>query len=182
MLQYLYTSRYNHDGAAEMGVAPLVFDVYLHAIADKYNLSDLASLVEHNFSVRAKEEWKDKSFAEAISEIYTTAADRKGELSSITLNVATEKAWFLYEEDYGAEFRRVATSVPGFGADLAARLAKRVGTGAVRGELRFKCPSGGICSRTFVTKQMYSDCMYYCVTCGKRYVDSVWAEHVVKDE
>ena len=176
MLYYLYNFEYSDVVNEQEAFSPIVFNVYVHSIADKYNIDDLEKLAVSKFSSRAKEEWNSQAFADAIQLVFGEAADRHGQLRETILNVCSKHAKELHSSEYGAAFRAVALSVPEFGGELSGRLAKsRVE--AVVGKT-YRCSN---CSTRFAM-EMKAICNYYCPNCGSSWHTSSWSHHEVKDE
>ena len=104
-------------------LVPIVFNVAVHTVADKYNISDLAELSASKFAALAKTEWQTDVFAEAIREVWLNAPDRDRELRNPILAVCSDHAKDLFREEFVAAFRAVANSVQAFGGELSSRLA-----------------------------------------------------------
>ncbi|KAF2106549.1 hypothetical protein BDV96DRAFT_590806 [Lophiotrema nucula] len=49
MLQFLYTFDYDSSGRAENSSSPMVFNVKVYSIADKYDIPALKSQAKHKF-------------------------------------------------------------------------------------------------------------------------------------
>ena len=175
MLFYLYHFDYSDAVNEQEAFTPIVFDVYMHSIADKYNIDDLEKLAASKFSTRAREEWKTQAFADAIQLIFTQAADRQQELRKTVLDVCSKHAKKLHSKEYGAAFRAVALSVPEFGGELSGRLSQsreQVTVGKT-----YRCPS---CSQTFSMK-VTGNSNYHCPYCHNGWQGNQWrgyeAEH-----
>lgn len=128
MLQYLYTTNYE-DGSGH-GKDPLLFNVQVHTVADKYDVTALASLACFKFFRQAGRDWRTTEFAEAVEEIYDGSTDSKQALKEEVIKVCVDNATELFAKQDADQaplkLRDVANSVPCFSADLAAALAEKL--------------------------------------------------------
>ena len=188
MLYYIYNFDYVVPGE-EHGIAPMVFDIYVHTVADKYSIPTLMKLAATKFAARAKDEWKTPAFAEAMKEVYTTAADPEHELRNTILAIATKYANDLAVNDFGAPFRMAAKSIPNCGGDLFEELARgALSSELIKNRAFYRCPT---CSRVFAMSEAEPNNTYahsenqfsyrYCVYCGNKYTSGAWREREVKD-
>lgn len=129
MLEYLYITDYN-DAAAENGQDPILFNVSVHTIADKYDLPALVSLARYKFLQRARRDWHLGAFAEAVEDIYDQSTDTKQDLRNDVIRVCMENYTELFaKRAVGQEplkLRDIANELPYFSADLADKMAKEL--------------------------------------------------------
>ena len=155
MLHYVYHFDYTYPSKEQNRGQKIVFDVNVHTIADKYNVAGLTNIAASKFTARAKSEWKTPGFAEAISEVYTVAADPDRELRNAIIAICSEKAGDLAVEHFGAPVRAAASLLPAFGGDLFTKIASRLARPPKPdGDTRYKCPS---CGKTFAMKGVSDD-------------------------
>lgn len=120
LLRYLYTANYD-DEAAIADAAPILFNVHVHTIADKYNIPILCRLAEAKFADRASREWKTEGFAEAVKEMYATSPDSKKILQDSAVAHAVEHAKELFTNDQSL-FQKIAQTVAPFAYGVSAKL------------------------------------------------------------
>jgi len=128
MLRFMYAFDFDddsdHDHNDESRMAPIVFDVHVNVVADKYDMTALANLAAAKFGRRAESEWRTPAFADAAELVYTLPSNPSNIiLRNVITKVACAQANALYTEDIGARFREVAGSVPQLGSELAKELA-----------------------------------------------------------
>lgn len=138
MLRYVYTADYEgdssrhalalkqHDDHGPAGACcftPLLFDVHMHTIGDKYSIPGLMQLANVKLSERLKQgRWSVNDFASAIEEMYAAASNSKKAMQDTTVKAALRIAEMLYNADVAAEYRQVASTLPEFASKLAAML------------------------------------------------------------
>ncbi|KAI5362199.1 putative BTB/POZ domain-containing protein [Septoria linicola] len=120
LLRYLYTANYD-DEAAIGDAAPILFNVHVHTIADKYNIPELCKLAEAKFADRASREWNTEGFAEAVKEMYATSPDSKKILQDSAVAQAVEHAKELFTDDQSL-FQTIAQTVAPFAYGISAKL------------------------------------------------------------
>ena len=177
MMYYIYHFDYSYPQTEPNSIPRIVFDVYMHTIADKYDIDGLMKVAATKFTARTKSEWKTPGFAEAINEVYTVAADPYRELRDAIVEVCSKKAKDISTEDFGASIRDAANSLPSFGGDMFNRLAGR--PSSLENEARYRC---GGCAQTFAMTKIseqdtrrnnggYRSCPY----CSNRFSGTSWA-------
>ena len=119
MLQFFYTGQYDY---AEASGSEIAFDTRMYNTADYYNAPTLAEHAKTRLMARAELDWKGEGLSETISEAFTFS-NRLGSLHEDLVSLAFKHTDELYVEDYAAQFREVARSVPAFGALLSEKLA-----------------------------------------------------------
>ncbi|KAK5701413.1 hypothetical protein LTR17_022606 [Elasticomyces elasticus] len=179
MIQYLYTTDY--DAEEGSSTPPMILDVNVHVVADKYDLSALAKLADRKFHTRASREWNTPAFVEVATLIFTTEND-VGDLRNTVVSTANAHRIELSQGDIGAQFHKVAFAVPALGSALwCSRGERSIGdavsispmiAGGEEGQL-FKC---NFCVQTTSAQQIgRSPGMYHhCSGCGCGYTKAVW--------
>ncbi|KAK3712285.1 hypothetical protein LTR37_009147 [Vermiconidia calcicola] len=164
MLRYLYTFDYHYENQVKgVKAAPMVFDVFVHIIADKYDIPALMKLAESKYAEHVQNVWQTDAFAESIREVYTGAADRDGQLRKTIIETFTRHAQELYHEDFGACFRSVADAIAPFASALAAALVTPRNPAPEEGDVRYQC---SWCGWSCFTRQFSSpNVRYACMNC-----------------
>ncbi|KAK4900855.1 hypothetical protein LTR27_002038 [Elasticomyces elasticus] len=179
MMRYLYTADY--DAEEGISMPPMILDVNVHVVADKYDLSALAKLADTKFYTRASTEWNTLAFVEAATLIFTTETDL-GDLRNTVVSTANAHRIELSQGDTGAQFHKVAFAVPALGSALwcsrgerstgdAVSISPRI-AGGEEGQL-FKC---NFCVQTTSAQQIGSSpgMYHHCSGCGCGYTKAVW--------
>lgn len=119
MLRYLYQFDYDAEaGARESKAEPIIFNVWVHILADKYDIIGLLEVAETKFASLCKVRWATAPYAEAVREVYTAAADRSGALRRTILEICSLHVTELHNEDLGTSFREIVRSTPAFALEL----------------------------------------------------------------
>ncbi|KAK3646240.1 hypothetical protein LTR56_008591 [Elasticomyces elasticus] len=165
---------FKRDGEETHGFSPIVFDVHIHNIADKYDLPGLTVLAVASFKENAEAEWDNGAFVEAARVVYTEAADREQQLKDVVLSVAHAHASSLTREqqDEKQAFFKMACTVPALGTALWKE-------GSKTQEEYVRCPGG--CGWRFPL-----DCMpdnasttMHCLRCGAVSTKEQWKAVIV---
>ena len=161
LLYYLYHGTYCDPGNSPTDLPSIVLDARMFAIADKYFVKSLKTLIVEKFINHCRDQWNTPSFAQAVAEVYETAPED----SSLKEVVVTAVQYHVDElltnmHDY-TDFHKALREVPGFGADVLVALAGA--KSGVTSKLyfrndndkkrrfygwRFNCPAAG-CGATF---------------------------------
>ncbi|EMF10340.1 uncharacterized protein SEPMUDRAFT_13303, partial [Sphaerulina musiva SO2202] len=101
LLWYAYTA--NYDDTKECSVSdgqliprPMLFNVLVHTVGDKYGMRNLCQLAEAKFEKHATTEWRSDGFADAIIEMSLTSPDPKRVLLKIAAEIAITHAADLF--------------------------------------------------------------------------------------
>lgn len=114
-LRYVYTDDYDDEDydIAEYEKAedayPILFNVYVHAVAIKLKIPGLASLAVAKFSERARWEWELPRFADAVKEIYIEQPESNLALRKVVLNICKARS-----PESAALFRAHRHGIPSF--------------------------------------------------------------------
>ncbi|KAK3648414.1 hypothetical protein LTR56_007531 [Elasticomyces elasticus] len=121
MLEYMYKLDYHDDHGTDVDgavVPPIVFNVHILILADKYDILDLAKLAEVKSSTQARDEWKGAAFADAAALVFATDTKLADAMREVVLQVAVLHAEDFDTEVLGAKFREAVASVPALGLAL----------------------------------------------------------------
>ena len=158
LIHYFYNFDYPDPTNGQNDVPPIVLDVQMYIIADKYFIEPLKQLAIQKFENRAKLEWDTDAFADAVGEAYDSTAEGSNPLKRIAISTVKKHSKELLDESKGyTHFLKILSTTPAFGADTAIALAWG------HDENKYKCPS---CYKTFVCIMGLST-VYWCpLGCG----------------
>lgn len=162
MLRYVHTAEYNDvKAAAEAGdliFPPLVLHGYLHTVGDKCMIPGLCKLAGKRFVASAGDKWNTEEFGDAIAEIYAKSPDTSTIMHKTAVEVASNHAKELYNEDVVIRFREVASETQKSMPELHGTLVTLNGI-AGKDEARYVC---SICQGTFVIERTEANKYYRC--------------------
>ncbi|KAK4961877.1 hypothetical protein LTR10_002370 [Elasticomyces elasticus] len=120
MLRYMYTFSYSDHSENMRGqsIPPLVFNVHMHILADKYDMPGLTTLAASKFAELAGMEWISRNFADAAALIFTECADRDHQLRSTIFSIIAKHGEELKHGSEGIYLRKVVASTPALGLAL----------------------------------------------------------------
>ena len=173
MLQFMYSFDYDASGSADSSASPMVFNVKVYSVADKYDVPALKSQARQKFETTAKTCWDMDDFPDAVVQVYnsTTSIDRG--LREVVVDIACEHIDELLSKQ---GFRDVLEETLGFASDVAQFLAKDQKNTSQKkpvGQGKYQCPSCALqWEATLATGRSY-----YCPSCGNPY--SNWGSYVV---
>lgn len=131
MLRFMYTGQYQDDGSdlhdnavKNPGFTPLLLNVHLHTIAEKYNIPALAEAANAKYAAGVKTAWKAEDFPDSVEAMYASDSPSKKDMQDYAINTAVCHAKELYTEDVGQQFLVMVGKTPGFAASLAAQLVR----------------------------------------------------------
>ena len=175
MFGYMYNAAYD-DTAADM--PPVLLNVRMIAIAEKYFVSHLATLAIDKLSHAADAAWETEAFADAICEAWATGANREVEsrLRKTLLDVVVQhgKDPFDTEQSKYAYFQATAAETTGISKEVASVVTKELAK--LREEMAnpprlrtYKCPGSEShgCRAAFRTlMEAGQGASYDCDMCG----------------
>jgi speckle-type POZ protein len=71
MLKFMYTSDYDSSGRDENSSSPMVFNVEVYQIANKYLVPALKSLAQRKIQETFSTSWNSDDFPDAIAQVYS---------------------------------------------------------------------------------------------------------------
>ncbi|KAK5704553.1 hypothetical protein LTR17_021787 [Elasticomyces elasticus] len=163
MIDFIYNNSYDDIIA---GVSPVLFNVRMIAIAEKYGVDHLARLAICKLDYHLATAWATEGFADAIEEAYSTLMDINHKLRDTLLDWVMVQADYLFDvtRKEHAYFQAMAAGTPMFTAEVAARFAKA--QGIRRRITTYKCP-GSMCPVTLKIKIKMGQCAsWYCSQCA----------------
>ncbi|KAK0807230.1 hypothetical protein LTR91_004493 [Friedmanniomyces endolithicus] len=137
MFHYIYHNAYDD---ADTDAAPVLLNVRMVAIAEKYFVDHLAHLAISKLNYFAADAWATQGFADAIEEAYTTTADCDRALRNTLLDIVVQHAHDLFDSTQAkfAHFQSMAARTPSFSAEVTGRLAPPLAAFADLGI--YRCP------------------------------------------
>lgn len=104
MLHFMYRFDYDGSGNDQGRVSPMLFNVQVYGIADKYGILALKSVAKEKFDKAVRTCWDMDDFAHVITEIYSSTPSTDRGLRDTVVDVAHEHIRALLEKD---DFRGV---------------------------------------------------------------------------
>lgn len=171
MLHFMYTFDYDASGSAQNSSSPMVFNVKVYSIADKYDVPALKSQAKQKFETAVETCWDMDDFPDAIAQVYHSTPSTDRGLREVISGAACEHVNELLLKQ---GFRDVLEETVGFASDIAQLLAKRQKQNQGQSQRqRYRCPG---CNKQWEAV-LSSGTYYYCIHCGGRY--SNWTSCVV---
>jgi speckle-type POZ protein len=167
MIHHMYGFDYNSSGNESRRVSPMLFNVKVYHIADKYDVPELKKAAKEKFETTVKACWQMDDFPVAISEVYKGTLETDRGLRDPIVTMSTEHIDQLQEDD---GFRRVLESTARFAADLALNLAQRNVQGSKT--TKYRCPS---CNSHWLLERTKK--VQCCPSCGSSW--SNWSAYIV---
>ncbi|KIX08720.1 uncharacterized protein Z518_03377 [Rhinocladiella mackenziei CBS 650.93] len=163
MIRFMYENEYDSSGNSEERISPMVFNVRVYRVADKYGVPALKQLSKEKLDHAANICWDMDDFPHVITDVYGTSECE--ELRDTIARVSHEYMEALLKKD---KFLRVLEETSGFAADLVRLMAAAHTT-----RTEYQCPScGGTWEANFLPGRRY-----YCQLCGASYSD--WSSYAV---
>lgn len=166
----MYGFDYISSGSESSRVSPMLFNVKVYHIADKYDIPQLKEVAKKKFETAVKTCWQMDDFPIAITEVYSGTLKTDRGLREPLVNISTEHIDQLQEED---GFRSALESTAGFAMDLALSLAQR--NAQISTKTKYRCPS--------CTTKWFLECIggkvQFCPNCGNS--RSNWSAYIVHD-
>ncbi|KAL1847583.1 hypothetical protein Plec18170_008480 [Paecilomyces lecythidis] len=115
MLHFMYGIAYDSSGSEQGRVSPMLFDIRVYQVADKFDAPKLKEEAKEKFKRAVNKCWDMDDFPIAIEEAYriTTPADRGLRDPLVTVSVDNIDCLLKHEN-----FKRVLAQTTGFAADI----------------------------------------------------------------
>jgi speckle-type POZ protein len=155
MLRFMYQFDYDSSGSDQARVSPLIFNVKVYSIADKYDVPALKLQAKGKFEDAAETCWNMDDFPHAITEIYASIPATDRGLSDPVVEIACKNINPLLEKQ---DFRDVLKNSAGFAADVTQLMAGGVGSAYKK----YRCPNCGQHWEAVLSPGR----SYYCTLCG----------------
>ncbi|KXT00476.1 hypothetical protein AC578_1917 [Pseudocercospora eumusae] len=174
MIDFFYLSDYDD----EMGIrdaqpcSPIMFNVLVFTIADKYDVQPLVDLATEKFCQRAESEWRTTAFANAVRELWENAPEGDRKMQNKVLEVSSAHANGLLKEDYGQAFRKLVAEITLFGTQFQLATLNRT-RNFLTAHSTYRCKS---CNRQFSALKGQGRVCPYCT------LDNTYNKLVEMDE
>jgi speckle-type POZ protein len=155
MLKFMYTSNYDSSGRDENSSSPMVFNVEVYQIADKYLVPALKSLAQRKIQETFSTSWNSDDFPDAIAQVYSLPDTSDQGLREMVIGVVREHSKQLISKPRFCDILKETTE---FASDLATCLITEVGPMVIK----YRC-SG--CYKTFEAI-LEGQLRHYCAYCG----------------
>lgn len=165
----MYGFDYDSSGSEHSRASPMLFNVKVYQIADKYVVPQLKQKAKEKFETIVQTCWKMDDFPVAIAEAYTCTPKTDRGLREPLVKISMDHMDELLKKD---AFVDVLENTIGFSSDLATVLAKRkVVNPKAKG---YRCPS---CSSKWMVDTSNGQNVTYCIGCGNSHSWSTYSVH-----
>jgi speckle-type POZ protein len=162
MLNFMYFFDYGASGSDRARPSPMIFNIKVYSIADKYDVVALKSRAKEKFEKAAKSCWDMEDFPLAISEVYSsTPATDRGLRDLVVEIVCTHIDALLVKQD----FRNLLEETVSFAADVTQLIASTF--------KEYECPNCGNHWKAVLS----GGSAYHCVHCSSSHAN--WEQYVV---
>ncbi|KAI9784671.1 MAG: hypothetical protein M1816_000787 [Peltula sp. TS41687] len=170
MLQFLYATDYDSNKI----VSPMLFNIRVYVLADKYDIEPLKKLAKAKFEKAMWSCWKMDDFPDAVAEVYGSTMPTDRSLRGPVAEVSYENLQQLLKDDgFGATLEQTV----GFAADVirlgAAEQKGQPAQGGNSALKKYLCPD---CDRSWEGVLVPSRAEYCCLRCGDARSD--WNKYV----
>ena len=165
MARFMYIFDYNLSGISWDGFSPMVFNIKVYSIADKYDIPALQVLAKEKFEKAVRVCWDMADFPDAIAQVYDSTPGqelRKGIESMVCIHID--------ELLSKLRFRNVLEETVEFASAIVQQLNKNRASSCKK----YRYPS---CNKQWEAILPKGSCCYY-THCGKNRSD--WASFLVK--
>ncbi|KAH7396488.1 BTB/POZ protein [Phaeosphaeria sp. MPI-PUGE-AT-0046c] len=100
MLRFFYTFDYDASAATNGNTSPMVFNVKVYSVADKYDIPTLRVQAKEKFQKAVETCWDMDDFPYAIAEVYSSTPPNDKDLRSVVVAVACEHMQDLCAKKY----------------------------------------------------------------------------------
>ncbi|KAJ5915080.1 BTB/POZ protein [Penicillium verhagenii] len=153
MIHFMYGFDYDSSGSDFGRVSPMIFNIRLYQVADKYFVPQLKKKAKDKFEQIAKTCWEMDDFPVAIAEAYQRTQKHDRDLRELVVKTSQDHVVELVKNE---KFCSVLEEITGFAADLALSLSK-----AVKAVNR-----NTSCASCYKTWTLYESGACYCPYCG----------------
>ncbi|KAE8368636.1 BTB/POZ protein [Aspergillus caelatus] len=164
MIHFMYGFEYDSSGSDLGRVSPMLFNINVYQVADKFGVPQLKQKAKDKFETIARTCWDMDDYPIAISEAYQRTHKEDRGLRDILVSISREHLDKLLENE---DFRTVLEEVLGFAADLVQHPTGN------NGVTKYRCPS---CKLKWMLESSAGS-NYMCPKCGSQYS---WNSYIVK--
>lgn len=155
MIDFIYGFDYDSCGSEDTRVSPMLFNVKVYQIADKYCVPQLKQRAKDKFEQTARTCWQMDDFPVAIAEVYERSHEHDRGLRELVVRISQDHNVQLIKSE---KFCSVLSRTVGFAADLTFSLSE--GVPMAKGH-EFSC---SLCSKGWTCKS--GESVRYCPFCG----------------
>ncbi|KAL3474861.1 BTB/POZ protein [Aspergillus californicus] len=163
MVHFLYGFNYDSSGSDQGRNSPMLFNVKVYQIGDKYGIPNLKAQAKEKFSVAIRTCWEMDDFPIAIASTYSTTASADRGLRDLLVSTSLEHINDLLKND---DFKQTLGETLGFAADLVQNQDHQVST------TTYHCPR---CFKDWGLQG--SEGAQYCPLCSH---SADWKRHIKK--
>lgn len=137
MVHFMYGYDYDSSGSDHGRVSPLLFNIKVYQVADKYGVRALKQRAKQKFEETIEACWAMDDLPHAILDVYERTEKDDRNLKDIVLKVIRAHINILIED---SNFKQVLESNNGFAVDLARDLVK-MQKDLINFNLKYGCPN-----------------------------------------
>ncbi|KAB8249751.1 BTB/POZ protein [Aspergillus flavus] len=166
MVHFMYGFEYDSSGSDLGRVSPMLFNINVYQVADKFEVPQLKQKAKDKFETIARTCWEMDDYPIAISEAYQRTHKGDRGLRDILVSISHEHLEKLLENE---DFRTVLEEVLGFAADLVRHSPGNTGV------KKYCCPN---CNFNWMLGHSAGNISYRCPKCSSQ--RSNWDDFIVK--
>jgi hypothetical protein len=148
----MYGFNYDSSGSEQGRTSPILFNIKVYQIGDKYDIPNLKEQAKEKFAVAIKTCWEMDDFPVAIASAYSTTISADRGLRDLLVSTCLEHINELLRND---DFKQVLRKTLGFAADLVQNQDHQAST------ITYRCPS---CVKEWSLKSSLK--VQYCPLCA----------------
>lgn len=119
----MYHGTYVDPGNAPTDMPPILLDVRMFIIADKYFVESLKRLACLKFSARCEgDDWRSPDFATAVTELYESGVEDDSVRRVVVATIRDQATDLLMKAAEYPDIHKVMRETPAFGADVVVAL------------------------------------------------------------
>ncbi|KIW14288.1 hypothetical protein PV08_07070 [Exophiala spinifera] len=119
MVRFMYENEYDSSGYDDTDMSPMVFDVLVYQVADKYGVGALKKLSKGKFDRATSICWEMDDFPRAVAQVYSSP-----ECEELRDTIARVSSKHIDKLTMKNNFFRVLQETTGFAADVVRRMVK----------------------------------------------------------
>lgn len=162
----MYGFEYDSSGSDLGRVSPMLFNINVYQVADKFEVPQLKQKAKDKFETIARTCWEMDDYPIAISEAYQRTHKGDRGLRDILVSISHEHLEKLLENE---DFRTVLEEVLGLAADLVRHSPGNTGV------KKYCCPN---CNFNWMLGHSAGNISYRCPKCSSQ--RSNWDDFIVK--
>lgn len=165
MIRFMYENEYDSSGHSEERISPMLFNVRVYGVADKYGVRALKDLSKEKFDHATRICWSMDDFPHVITHVYSTSECE--ELRDTIARISHDNIEALLKKD---KFWQVLRETSGFAADIVQLMVNTTDL------CQYRCPS---CQNTWEASLVPGN-EYSCLICGS--LRSDWNSYLMSQD